>query len=108
VQRAVLRVFRGQGFAVLSQSSNSITFSKRGGRSADIAWKTLANDNPVMIRPTVSWEPGSSGEVWLRCDVEVAQQSTVEGETVRNPLLAGKAAYNKMLREVRQQVEEGG
>jgi hypothetical protein len=32
----------------------------------------------------------------------------VEGETVRNPLLAGKAAYNKMLREVRQQVEEGG
>ena len=106
VNRAVLEVFKGQGFEVYSKSSQSITFSKAGGRSADIAWSTTANPNPVMIRPTVSWS-SSGGVTLVTCEVEVAQQSTVFGETVRQPLLVGKSAYNRLLGDVKGKVEAG-
>lgn len=107
VRSAVLEVFKSQGFRVLSEGSQSITFSKRGGRSADIAWSTMANPNPVMIRPTVSWRKAGSGEVFVSCQVEIAQLSTVYGETVRQPMVAGKSAYNGMLRDVKRRVEKG-
>jgi hypothetical protein len=103
----VLRVFQTQGFAVASQGSQSITFAKNGGRSAEIAWSTINNPNPVMIRPTVSWRPAGTSEYWVGCQVEVTQESTVSGETVRQPLLMGKSAYNGMLRDVKQGVESG-
>lgn len=106
VRKAVLEVFGAQGFNVRSESANSITFSKIGGRSADIAWSTVGNSNPVKIRPTVTWRP-SGREMWVGCRVEVAQQSTVYGETVRQPLAMGKAAYNSMLRDVKRKVERG-
>ena len=107
VQRAVIDVFQRQGFDVLSRGNQSVEFSKRGGRSAEIAWTTTANPNPVMIRPTVRWRAGHPGEMYLTCQVEVAQESTVYGETVRKPLLVGKAAYNGMLKDVKRQVENG-
>lgn len=107
VQQAVLAVFRAQGFNVLSQGSQSITFSKPGGRSAEIAWTTTANPNPVMIRPIVRWQASGDGEMLVTCQVEIAQESTVFGETVRQPLLMGKSAYNGMLRDVKRRVEKG-
>jgi hypothetical protein len=84
-----------------------ITFQKRGGRSAEIAWTTIDNPNPVMIRPTVRWRSTGSSEYTVTCQVEVAQQSTVDGEIVREPMMMGKSAYNGMLREVKQRVEGG-
>ncbi|MFK7849546.1 MAG: hypothetical protein AB8D78_01095 [Akkermansiaceae bacterium] len=105
VERAVLDVFQDQGFSVISKGSQSVSFSKRGGRSADIAWSTMNNPNPVMIRPTVGWRASSEGEMLVTCQVEVAQQSTVYGETVRQPLMVGKAAYNGMLKDVKRRVE---
>lgn len=105
VRSAVMGVFKGEGFSVLSQSERSVTFTKAGGRSADIMWTTINNPNPVMIRPTVSWRPEGAGVVWVGCQVEVAQQDTSFGETVRQPMLVGKSAYNDLLRKVKQQVE---
>jgi hypothetical protein len=107
VREAVLDVFRNEGFNVLSQASQSVTFSKRGGRSAEIAWTTTGNPNPVMIRPTVRWGSGGTGSMHVTCQVEVAQISTAYGETVRQPLLVGKSAYNGMLRDVKRRVEKG-
>lgn len=107
VRKAVLDVFGAEGFQVRSQTPQSITFTKRGGRSADIAWKTIGNSNPVMIRPTVTWRPNGTSEVWVGCQVQVAQASSVFGETVREPLAAGKSAYNGLLRKVKKQAEAG-
>lgn len=105
VRSAVFDVFKGEGFTVLSQSARAITFSKAGGRSADVMWTTINNPNPVMIRPTVSWRPEGAGVVWVSCQVEVAQQDTAFGETVRQPMLVGKSAYHDLLRKVKQRVE---
>jgi hypothetical protein len=107
VRRAVVEVFRAQDFTVLEQGADRITFQKRGGRSAEIAWTTIDNPNPVMIRPTVRWRKSGTGEFTVACEVEVAQQSTVAGETVRRPMVVGKSAYQGMLREVKQRVEAG-
>ncbi|WP_193214985.1 hypothetical protein [Luteolibacter marinus] len=108
VARAVEEVFRAEGFSVISRSEQSLSFTKRGGRSADIAWKTVGNDNPVMIRPTVRWRNDGPGRVWVGCQVEVAQQSDAFGETVREPLAVGKSAYHGLLKQVKQRVERGG
>jgi hypothetical protein len=107
IRRAVLAVFKAEEFTVLSEGPDTITFSKRGGRSAEIAWTTISNPNPVMIRPTVRWRRTGSGEFTVTCRVEVVQQSTVSGEIVRQPILMGSSAYSRMLREVRRQVEGG-
>ena len=107
VRRSVISVFQAQEFSVLSQSPGMITFQKRGGRSAEIAWTTIDNPNPVMIRPTVRWRSTGSSEFTVTCQVEVAQQSTVDGEIVREPMMMGKSAYNGMLRDVKLRVEGG-
>ncbi len=107
VRRATVSVFREEGFSLLSEGSRSMTFEKQGGRSAEIAWKTVGNSNPVMIRPTVAWSHLGADEVCLTCDVEVAQESTVYGETVREPMVVGKSAYHGMLKEVKRRVEAG-
>ena len=107
VNRAVSKVFQNDGFAIISRSDRSITFSKVGGRSADITWKTIGNDNPVLIQPTVTWRPEGAGQMWVACSVKVVQQSDSFGSTVRQPILAGKSAYNGLLRKVKQQVESG-
>jgi hypothetical protein len=107
VNSAVIAVFKEQGFSPISQSERSVTFSKRGGRSADIMWTTINNPNPVMIHPTVSWRLDGSGKVWVGCRVEVAQKSTAFGETTRQPMLVGKSAYHELLQKVKQQVERG-
>jgi hypothetical protein len=108
IRRAVLVVFKADEFSVHSQGPETITFSKRGGRSAEIAWTTISNPNPVMIRPTVRWRKTGSSEFTVTCRVEIVQQSTVRGEIVREPLMMGTSAYGRMLREVRRQVEAGG
>lgn len=105
VKKAVLTVFQQQGFKVHSQSPQSITFIKAGGRSADIAWSTINNPNPVMIRPTVAWRRTGDSEMFLTCRVEVVQRSTSFGETVRQPIMVGKSSYSRMLRDVRRRVE---
>lgn len=107
IRRAALEVFKAQEFAVHSQGPDTITFSKRGGRSAEIAWTTINNPNPVMIRPTVRWRKTGDSEFMVTCQVEVVQQSTVRGEIVRQPMMMGKSAYNRMLRDVRRRVESG-
>ena len=108
IRRAVLVVFKADEFSVHSQGPETITFSKRGGRSAEIAWTTISNPNPVMIRPTVRWRKTGSSEFTVTCRVEIVQQSTVRGEIVREPMMMGTSAYGRMLREVRRQVEAGG
>jgi hypothetical protein len=107
VRSAVLSVFKEEGFAVVSESKQSITFSIEGGRRADIMWSTINNPNPVMIQPTVTWRSLGSGEMLVECRVEVTQRMTAFGETSRKPMLAGKTAYNNLLRRVRQRVEKG-
>ena len=105
VQKAVLAVFQEQGFNLLSQTSRSATFSKPGGRSGDATWSTIGNPNPVMIRPTVAWRASGDTEMFITCQVEVAQQSTVYGETVRQPTWLGSSAYNALLKDVKRRVE---
>ena len=105
VRQAVIEVFGEQGFKVRNEATQSITFTKAGGPSADLAWGTLGNSNPVMIRPTVTWRSSGAQTVWVGCQVEVAQQSTVFGETVRQPLAVGKAAYRSMLGQVKKRAE---
>lgn len=106
VRAAVLSVFKEEGFAVVSESRQSITFSIEGGRRADIMWSSINNPNPVMIQPTVTWRNIGPGEILVECRVEVTQRMTAFGETSRRPMLAGKTAYNNMLRRVRQRVEK--
>ena len=107
IRQAVLVVFKADEFVVHSQGPETITFSKRGGRSADIAWTTIGNPNPVMIRPTIRWRRTGNSEFTVTCRVEVVQQSTVRGEIVRQPMMMGKSAYSRMLRDVRRRVEGG-
>jgi hypothetical protein len=107
IRRAVIDVFKADEFTVHSQSADSITFSKRGGRTAEIAWTTIGNPNPVMIRPTVRWRQTGPSQFTVSCRVEVVQQSTVRGEIIRQPMMMGSSAYNRMLRQVRRQVEAG-
>ena len=105
VNKAVLTVFHEKGFKILSQRSQSIIFIKAGGRSADIAWSTINNPNPVMIRPTVAWRSTGTGEMILTCQVDVVQRDTSFGETVRQPIMMGKSAYGGMLNDVKRRVE---
>lgn len=107
IRRAVITVFKADEFSVHSQGADSITFIKRGGRSADIAWTTVNNPNPVMIRPTVRWRKTGDSLFTVTCRVEIVQQSTVRGEIVREPMVMGTSAYNGMLRQVRRKVESG-
>jgi hypothetical protein len=107
IRQSVLEVFKAQEFSVHSQGPETITFSKRGGRTAEIAWTTIANPNPVMIRPTVRWRKTGDSEFTVTCRVEVVQQSTVRGEITREPMMMGKSAYSRMLRDVRRRVEGG-
>ncbi len=107
IRQSVLEVFQAQGFSVNSEGPESITFSKLGGRTAEIAWTTIGNPNPVMIRPTVRWRKTGNSEFTVTCRVEVVQQSTVRGEIIREPMMMGKSAYNRMLRDVRRRVEGG-
>jgi hypothetical protein len=107
IRRTVLVVFEAQGFSVHSEGPESITFNKLGGRTAEIAWTTIGNPNPVMIRPTVRWRRTGNAEFTVTCRVEVVQQSTVRGEIIREPMLMGKSTYSRMLRDVRRQVEGG-
>lgn len=107
INSAVSHVFQSDGFAIISRTDRSITFSKLGGRSADIAWKTIGNANPVRIQPTVTWRPDGTGITWVGCTVHVVQQSDTFGNTVRQPILAGKAAYASLLNQVKQEVENG-
>ncbi len=107
VRSAVLEVFKEEGFTVVSRSAQSATFTIPGGRRAEIMWTTINNPNPVMIRATVTWRPDGAGWVWVGCQVQVTQQNTAFGETVRQPRLVGMSAYNDLLRRVRRRVEEG-
>jgi hypothetical protein len=107
IRKASLGVFEARGFSFHSEGPESITFSKLGGRTAEIAWTTTGNPNPVMIRPTVRWRRTGNSEFTVTCRVEIVQQSTVRGEIIRQPMLMGKSAYNSMLRDVRRQVERG-
>lgn len=108
VRAATLGVFTEEGFDKRSETPAAIEFEKDGGRSAEIAWKTVGNSNPVMIRPTVRWSDAGAGTLLLRCEVEVAQQSTVYGETLREPAWVGKGAYQNLLKEVKRRAEAGG
>lgn len=105
IRKSVLAVFEARGFSVHSEGPESITFNKLGGRTAEIAWTTIGNPNPVMIRPTVRWRRTGNSEFTVTCRVEVVQQSTVRGEIIREPMIMGKSTYSRMLRDVRRQVE---
>jgi len=105
IREAAVSVFTRDGFSRAGDATGSVSFVKQGGRSAEVAWKTLGNDNPVMIRPTVRWRLLGGGEAKLMCDVEITQASTAYGETARQPLLAGKSAYSGLLRQVKSRVE---
>jgi hypothetical protein len=105
VRQGVLGVFRGQGFSPISNQPNSITFSKPGDRTAQAAWGTLNNPNPVLVQPTVRWHQQQAGVVGLGVEVEMVQQSTVFGDNTRKPVLMGTGAYSRLLRDVKRRVE---
>jgi hypothetical protein len=106
VRQAVNAVFTEAGFIPDGTTSRSMSFRKRGNRSAEVAWSTLANPNPVWIRPTVTLFRTNDG-FRLTCDAYVTQARTTFGEEVRQPLVAGRTGYQRMLNDVRKRVEKG-
>lgn len=106
VLHATESVFHDEGFSTISSGINSITFSKVGGRGAEIAWKDLGNDNPVLIQPTVTWRSDGENRIWVGCAVEIVQRSKAFGNSVQQPVLAGKAACSSMLGKVKRRVEK--
>lgn len=106
VRQAIRAVFTDAGFQYDVSTASSLEFRKRGNRSAEIAWTTINNPNPVWIRPSVGISRTGDG-FRLTCDVYVTQASTTWGETVRQPLLAGRSGYQRLLNDVRKRVEKG-
>lgn len=105
IRQTTVAVFAEKGFRLDGSADyGTIRFVKTGSRSAQAAWGSNLNDNPVMIRPEVQINPLGS-KTQLICNVYMTQQSTVFGEDSKKPHLMGKAGYSSMLTSIRSRVE---
>lgn len=104
IRSTTTAVFRENGFDSSGGTSSALFFRKTGSRSAQIAWGSNLNDNPVMIEPEVKISPRGA-ETLLVCNVFMVQQSTVYGENVKQPHLVGKSGYERLLSDIRKRVE---
>lgn len=106
IRQTTVAVFAEKGFQLDGSAEyGTIRFVKTGSRSAQAAWGSNFNSNPVMIRPEV--QISSLGpKTQLICNVYLTQQSEVFGEDVKKPHLAGKAGYSSILNTIRSRVEK--
>ena len=104
IRSTTAQVFREAGFSAEPSRGNVMHFSKVGARSAQIAWGSNLNDNPVIFRPEVRMQKYPA-ETRLVCNVYITQQSDVFGENVKQPHLVGKSGYERLMRDIRKRVE---
>ena len=105
IRKTTVDVFAEKGFRLDGSADyGTIRFVKPGTRSAQIAWGSNFNDNPVMVRPEVQIT-ALGPKTQLVCNVYMTQESTVYGENVKQPHLTGKAGYSSMLSTIRKRVE---
>lgn len=106
IRKTTVAVFAEKGFRLDGSAEyGTIRFAKTGSRSAQIAWGSNMNSNPVMVRPEVQIT-ALGPKTQLICNVYMTQQSEVFGEDVKQPHLAGKAGYSSMLSTIRSRVEK--
>lgn len=104
IRSTTVAVFQEAGFSSAGGAGSTLYFEKVGSRSAQIAWGSNLNDNPVIISPEIRISPRGP-ETVLVCNVFMVQQSTVYGENSKQPHLMGKSGYNSMLSTIRKRVE---
>ena len=104
IRSTTIQGFQEAGFTVSPSKGSTLFFSKQGTRSAQIAWGSNLNGNPVFIRPEVVMQKQPT-ETRLVCNVFITQQSTVYGEDVKQPHLVGKSGYERLMRDIRKRVE---
>jgi hypothetical protein len=105
IRKTTVAVFAEKGFRLDGSADyGTIRFVKPGTRSAQIAWGSNMNDNPVMVRPEVQIT-ALGPKTQLVCNVYMTQESTVYGENVKQPHLTGKAGYSSLLSTIRKRVE---
>ncbi|MEP4077485.1 hypothetical protein [Haloferula sp.] len=106
IRQTTVAVFAEKGFRLDGSADYGvIRFVKTGSRSAQAAWGSNMNSNPVMVRPEVQINP-LGPKTQLICDVYMTQQSEVFGENVKQPHLGGKAGYSSILSTIRKRVEK--
>ncbi len=102
-KRVTRQVFSEEGFRETGTSSNTILFTKVGGRSARLAWGGWYDE--VMINPEVLVMPGASG-IRIDCDLYITNYSEAFGESsARKPWRAGRSAYRSVLKRIKKQIE---
>ena len=105
VDQAVLAVFVGDGFQLVSQSSNTFTFRKWGGKSTQVVYGDWFTDG-VAVSPTVNVTPVGQGAYRVGCNVTMMERDVFgELEEKWNPVLIGKSAYKGLLRQVRDRAQ---
>ena len=105
IRKTTVAVFAENGFRLDGSADyGTIRFVKNGSRSAQAAWGSNMNSNPVMVRPEVQIDPRGA-KTALICNVYMTQQSEVFGEDVKQPHMMGKAGYSSILSTIRKRVE---
>ena len=105
VDQAVIEVFTGDGFQLISKNSDGFTFRKWGGKSTQIVYGDWFSDG-VAVTPTVTVAPAGSGTFKVGCNVTMMEEDVFgELEEKWNPVLIGKSAYNGLLRQVRDRAQ---
>jgi hypothetical protein len=106
IRQTTVAVFAEKGFHLDGSAEyGTISFAKTGSRSAQAAWGSNFNENPVMVRPEVQIT-ALGPKTQLICNVYMTQQSTVFGENSKKPYLMGKAGYSSILSTIRRRVEQ--
>ncbi len=105
VDQAVIDVFTGDGFQLISKNSDGFTFRKWGGKSTQIVYGDWFTDG-VAVSPKVSVTPIGPDTYKVGCNVTMMEEDVFgELEEKWNPVLIGKSAYNGLLRQVRDRAQ---
>ena len=105
VDRAVVDVFTGDGFRLVSRTSDSFTFQKWGGKSTQIVYGDWFSDG-VVVSPEVNVASIGSGAYRVGCNVTMMEEDVFgELEQKWKPVLIGKSAYKGLLRQVRDRAQ---
>ena len=108
VDQAVTNVFTGDGFQLISKTSDGFTFRKQGGKSTQIVYGDWFTDG-VAVSPKVSVTPAGPATYKVGCNVTMMEENVFgELEEKWNPVLIGKSAYNGLLRQVRDRAQNAG
>ena len=105
IRKTTVAVFAEKGFQLDGSADYGIIrFVKQGSGSAQAAWGSNLNRNPVMVRPEVRITP-LGPKTQLICNVYMTQESEVFGEDSKKPHLLGKAGYSSLMSTIRKRVE---